>query len=679
MGLLRSRSQLGGQQKKGDTALGKGFATTERGINSTTALNAQRQKSVSSQERPRTAHSQPERLKIADRQGRDRPKTADRQQGVDRRRSFSRPRTATSATSAGKSKDKDLEKTQVEMALSTQTIEIKAGKDTYNFPTPSPRLPPPRSATTQASPAHSPLVPAVDDSPRIGVAIGSPREGAPQWGRTHTVDQITMKPVARPPPIRSKTELPRVPDKATEQVAKKKGSWKNLGGIFGRKPSTKSAAPEPFYQLRLPHEQEEQPPAPTTRTLHSAGRQPPKPAWTAPPEDLRSPAPAQNEGGRARGMTRGMARMEARAQADRALFEEKEEQDARTPRRIRTPSIIQKESLSPSYSPAAVPRSSEEIFKSVDTAAKRNDSPLAVTDGSGPLRLDLDIPDHHMERYSVMFENFLSSSTQRRPSIIERRQSKLQKKRSLKRLDDKNRKDRMEAPQLPQRSATSPHLSKMPSLSIRTGKKVRSPSAVVAADADAEPPITAVHRPRPVKRSNTAPMQATSPARQNFSKPRMIMVTEPTVVLEAKQPHARGLSMYSENSLPPTPTSGRDSEEVSPLRPPPLPAATAKAKHAADNSGTWDMLNANPNTNLIPKRKTSLARQEPGNPYRRVKSPEDLESRVVQVSVARQVSVSKARKQVRQAFDAKQPLRPRVVELGKNRKSTMVLIEGGDD
>lgn len=65
--------------------------------------------------------------------------------------------------------------------------------------------------------------------------------------------------------------------------------------------------------------------------------------------------------------------------------------------------------------------------------------------------------------------------------------------------------------------------------------------------------------------------------------------------------------------------------------------------------------------------------------YMRVKSPEDLERQIVQVSVARQVSVSKARRQVRNTVDVKQPLRPRVVELGKNRKSTVGLILESDD
>jgi hypothetical protein len=57
---------------------------------------------------------------------------------------------------------------------------------------------------------------------------------------------------------------------------------------------------------------------------------------------------------------------------------------------------------------------------------------------------------------------------------------------------------------------------------------------------------------------------------------------------------------------------------------------------------------------------------------------ERFDSQIVQVSVARQVSVSKARRRVADAVEVKQPLRPRVVELGKNRKSTLVMIESGD-
>jgi len=111
--------------------------------------------------------------------------------------------------------------------------------------------------------------------------------------------------------------------------------------------------------------------------------------------------------------------------------------------------------------------------------------------------------------------------------------------------------------------------------------------------------------------------------------------------------------MYSENSLPPTPTDEEDMIDLLPPLPP---------KHAGAASAV-----------AVPKAppKATL--------YPRVKSPEDLEKHVVQVSVARQVSVTKARKQVRQAVDVKQPLRPRVVELSKNRKSTIVMIEGSED
>lgn len=71
---------------------------------------------------------------------------------------------------------------------------------------------------------------------------------------------------------------------------------------------------------------------------------------------------------------------------------------------------------------------------------------------------------------------------------------------------------------------------------------------------------------------------------------------------------------------------------------------------------------------------TSKAARLEDEPYPRVRSPEDLDRQIVQVSVARQVSVSRARDKVQRPFISKQPLKPRVVEL-KNRKSTVVLIE----
>jgi hypothetical protein len=58
---------------------------------------------------------------------------------------------------------------------------------------------------------------------------------------------------------------------------------------------------------------------------------------------------------------------------------------------------------------------------------------------------------------------------------------------------------------------------------------------------------------------------------------------------------------------------------------------------------------------------------------RNLTGTERFNRQIVQVSVARQVSVSKARRRVADAVEVKQPLRPRVVELGKNRKSTLVI------
>ncbi len=75
--------------------------------------------------------------------------------------------------------------------------------------------------------------------------------------------------------------------------------------------------------------------------------------------------------------------------------------------------------------------------------------------------------------------------------------------------------------------------------------------------------------------------------------------------------------------------------------------------------------------------------QQQQAPYPHIKSPADLERQIVQVSVARQVSVSKARKLVQRAqVESRLPLRPRVVEMrgrGERKSTHVVLIEGGED
>ena len=83
-----------------------------------------------------------------------------------------------------------------------------------------------------------------------------------------------------------------------------------------------------------------------------------------------------------------------------------------------------------------------------------------------------------------------------------------------------------------------------------------------------------------------------------------------------------------------------------------------------------DVERSEPSWNMV----TSLPLDE-YKPQLRVHSPADLEQQIVQLSVAKRVSVSKAITQVKNSFDFKQPGRAKIVELGKNRTSTFVVIE----
>ena len=143
-----------------------------------------------------------------------------------------RPRTANQAAPSPFGERRDLH------AIG-ETIAIQSGGDTFNFPTPSPRLPPPsrdRSSTFQgtASPLAQPQSP-----PPIGVALGSPTQAPPAWGRSYTADEINARmgravaPKARQQAIIPEEQLaepealPSFPE-----LRKKESRWKTLGGLF---------------------------------------------------------------------------------------------------------------------------------------------------------------------------------------------------------------------------------------------------------------------------------------------------------------------------------------------------------------------------------------------------------------------------------------------------------------
>lgn len=282
-------------------------------------------------------------------------------------------------------------------------------------------------------------------------------------------------------------------------------------------------------------------------------------------------------------------------------------------------------------------------------------------------RLDINIPEAGFDRYSVMFEKLLEP----KQSLLERRQSK--------RVSCQNSGSPVKSPETVQsssnlqRSMTSPSLKRMPSLTIHIAN---SNYAVRSSAAQNQYKGPMAHRPRPPKRSMTAPSAAKSPlAVQERSTPKTaIAVPLPESTTTGSSPR---YSILSENSLPPTPNTAVSLASSinttifgSPVSTPPK-AARASIAQQITTTPQKPSNSPPPIPSRSEERCPSQIRNYPAG-------SEHFNRQIVQVSVARQVSVSKARRRVADAVEVKQPLRPRVVELGKNRKSTLVMIEGGD-
>jgi len=549
----------------------------------------------------------------------------------------------------------------------TESLEIRSGGDTLTFSFPSPGPPAPKSATFQTSSLPSVTM----GSPAIGVALGSPTHGR-AWGRSFTSDHISNRMpkqplIALPSTLRDDPEV----DAPETQSRKKKSGWKTLSSLL-RSKARKPPIPEPFYKVRP----EKSTPATPRYVMRPLGvLETPETS----PQPTPSPPLISSQHERTPSSARGMARIEARAEADRAALMPRVGRIMR-----RTSSMFLRDHASASPPAHARPpvRDSADIFDPLGVS-ERKDSPMLDTEGRIPCAiprtpaLDLDIPNADMERYSVMFEKLLEP----RQSILERRQSK-----KLHRLKTGSEEDGpitmkeqntvalaidqgVNKPTVPQRSVTSPHLTRAPSLTIRVN------GTTVLSSSPTEEPTTAIHRPGPMKRSCTAPAMSFSPAAPNFSRPRPSASTSSLV----SGPHTA--PSYGDHSLPPTPPSTTTSDSLTIIDRPtdpalPLPSDTTKSKQPPRDKLTSDR--ASPRAHASAEDdKEGLRRDR--DLYVRVKSPEDLERQIVQVSVARQVSVSRARRQVQHAVESKQPLRPRVVELSKNRKSTLVMIESGDD
>ncbi|KAK1766803.1 hypothetical protein QBC33DRAFT_515558 [Phialemonium atrogriseum] len=117
---------------------------------------------------------------------------------------------------------------------------------------------------------------------------------------------------------------------------------------------------------------------------------------------------------------------------------------------------------------------------------------------SGPF-LDVEIPSIKMERYSVMFDSLLNP--QGTSSLLARRQATLEK---LKTINDRIAQEEEERQRLRQRRATSPQPAKSPGLSLFPHQGAPHGASPLS--------------PRRLMRSNTSPALLPSPSQPNFDR-----------------------------------------------------------------------------------------------------------------------------------------------------------------
>ncbi|PIA97250.1 hypothetical protein CB0940_06187 [Cercospora beticola] len=588
----------------------------------------------------------------------DRPKSASAE-----RRRLQRSRPPMHSHTRTSNDSSPLPKCSRDLEQQVRTIDYTAGPDIFSFPTPSPRMPP-HSATINRrhymtglhpmSPGiDSPQVQSPAETPHIGIALGSPSEAPPTWGRSHTHDAVPSRRTAGLPPSRSPPPIPQ-PLRTDTMISlpkqKKISSWKTFSSLFRSKTTS-----EPSHKFRT------QPPA----DAEPANRDVPLAELEADPgPTARSQTPLSCLFAPSPGMPKrrdSLDEAQSRAPRHEQMFDAGHRTSA-VPRGLALRAKGSTPNASPKVRSHGVWRVSQDAF---GRAERCDDEPMLndeardqVSEPALPTpRLDLDLPGVEFPRFSIMFEKQLSLNS--RPSILERRQSRLQRSQSQKGGECE------EGLQVHThgggilRSMTSPSFKRPLSILVKAEQAAR------------DEPATALQRMRLPMRSVTAPVGTTSPIAAAFMQPR-----QGTHL--SSSPESQGSAFYSENSLPPTPTTATTCTDTESARrmlvdaepfwkPPAVMRSFSHPAHA-----NIDHAFANEDEQAMSYRDDES--------YPRVKSPEDLERQMVQVSVARQVSVSRARTRVMKAMEgsarpAAVPLRPRIIEFSKNRKSAAGVLE----
>ena len=504
-------------------------------------------------------------------------------------------------------------------------MQFVTGNDSFRFPSPalvnnSTKKTPPTSV------AHLPSLTTGGNNSAIFTPgpQETPRKQPPSWNRSHT------------DPMLSATQQEALSAQANTwddkqqrpQLKKQKSAWKTFGSFFKGSKQPRQPIPSQFYQIQRPSNDDL---AGNTTRGKIGVLDSPIPSPVAKDE----PTVARVDSGHA--------------------------------------AVKGADSLMPPPNRDAFPmrtssRVSANFFEPMPDSAGHSSG----GDPQRTPRLDISIPDAGFDRYSVMFEKLLEPKV----PLIERRKSKrLNNKDSGSPVDGPGTLIAKEPSGL-QRSMTSPSLNRAPSLTIHIADSNRGNRASTVPNPSKAPVVS--HRPQAPRRSMTTPVNDSTPVSitpESKTPNTAIAAPLPASTTTASSPRC---SIMSENSLPPTPntaTSLASSINTTVFGPSSSSPPKESARNQASSSQNYRQQDEDaPPVPPLPTRsndRPALLRNPPSGTER-------FERQIVQVSVARQVSVSKARRRVADAAEAKQPLRPRVVELGKNRKSTLVLIEGGD-
>lgn len=552
-----------------------------------------------------------------------RPKSS----GVDRARAWntSSPPPLTNAPRNGE----ELQKT-------VRTIEFTSGLDTFIFPTPSPRFPPNSATFPPAGSTSDPI-----DSGHfsgIGLAIGSPSQIAfpPNLLDGYSDYKSASSPLSASPygDTAHSDNFPLSCQVATDhdQAPRKRLiRWKTIGNLF-RKPS--KAAPENVRLTANPN---------LKRGNDSSG-------FARIRVDTRYDFVNVRTSSH-RILTYRRHQLSTKLPHSTPQPEPETTLQRRDSKNFAEKDVISTGKVAPASSPVQEP--AYPVWKDIRTAdvPERHDSPI---DGPTPAivpampKLDIELPSPHLPRFSIMFEAFIQSDKTPKQSLLERRHSRLATLRSLEVGENRSsfRGDElMLSPNSAnlRRSLTMPQQRLTPMLSIRSSR-----DSTILSGTNTNPTSSyAMNRPHPIRRANTAP-----PLSPILSESSRTMESFTAIVESPRTPWS--VSFCSDASSPQTPSAISASTGAGPL-----------CRNIDAKEPVWEMLTSVASDGGDFKSESPRFGHEGGR-------------RIVHMSIARRISVSQMDAPAGISLPAKQPMKPRMVEMGRNRRSAAAVVEGAD-